>query len=259
MDLYYFFETQNLNDAIEELVYHGLENHCIIEDMESNTIQISGSSKRQLETIPLKYAKFLRIETYDPWEQQWELFAPNFFEGKSHINLNEYNGPNLEFVMIPGPGFGDLSHTTTRLCLELLCETNLKDKTIFDVGCGSGVLSIAASLLGAKSILSIDNDIEALQHCLKNFEINEIRNAQVINDIYSPRLIPDIYAINMTFNEHVEVIKALNLNSPEPIDLIVSGLLVSQKEDFLSLIPDSFRSVREIRSQDWISLKIANY
>ena len=72
------------------------------------------------------------------WDQQWELFAPQFKEGKAHIDLTDY-GVCKTLQLYPGPGFGDLSHPTTRLVLQLM-KPHLQQRLAIDIGCGSGIL-----------------------------------------------------------------------------------------------------------------------
>lgn len=106
------------------------------------------------------------------WKKQWELHAPNFLSGRAHVSLKEYGGPDKTFVMAPGPGFGDLSHPTTRLMLTLMPKhiTN----PVIDVGCGSGVLSFAAKLSGAPSVQGIDIDLDAIAHAKENASLNNL-------------------------------------------------------------------------------------
>lgn len=102
------------------------------------------------------------------WNEQWALHAPTFKNGFAHVTLK--NGKS--FRMKPGPGFGDLSHPTTRLILEMLPEKI--EGTVIDVGCGSGVLSLAAKLLGADRVIGIDIDEEAIQHATENAALNHL-------------------------------------------------------------------------------------
>ena len=73
--------------------------------------------------------------------------------------------------MKPGPGFGDLSHPTTNLMLKLM-PNYVKGKDVIDIGCGSGVLSIAAYLMGARSVRGIDICPEAVTHAQENAQLN---------------------------------------------------------------------------------------
>lgn len=100
------------------------------------------------------------------WNEQWALHAPTFKNGFAYVSLK--NGKS--FRMKPGPGFGDLSHPTTRLMLEMLPETI--EGTVLDIGCGSGVLSLAAKFLGAGRVIGIDIDDEAIAHAKENGKLN---------------------------------------------------------------------------------------
>jgi ribosomal protein L11 methyltransferase len=76
----------------------------------------------------------------------------------------------------PGMAFGTGTHPTTQLCLELmeLSAVNRPLSTVIDVGCGSGILSIAALKLGASQVLGVDIDIESVKNSRENADVNEI-------------------------------------------------------------------------------------
>ena len=105
------------------------------------------------------------------WEQQWALFAENFHNGMAHIDLSRY-GVNATLKLKPGPGFGDLSHPTTALMLELI-QGRVQQKNVLDIGSGSGILTLAAAYLGAKQTYGIDIDPEAIEHARLNAELNQ--------------------------------------------------------------------------------------
>jgi ribosomal protein L11 methyltransferase len=76
-------------------------------------------------------------------------------------------------VIDPGRAFGTGSHPTTRLCLELLLE--LEPGSLLDIGCGSGVLSIAAAKLGFDPVIAIDRDSAAVEAAHANARVNGVR------------------------------------------------------------------------------------
>ena len=112
------------------------------------------------------------------WEKQWELFAPNFKNGKAHIDLTPYGCPEI-LQLYPGPGFGDLSHPTTRIVLELM-QPYIQNHAVLDIGCGSGILSLAAAAMGASEVYGYDIDPEAVEHAKKNATLytNNLKNRE---------------------------------------------------------------------------------
>jgi len=124
------------------------------------------------------------------WNEQWELHAPNFEKGFATVFLKDYGGPNLSFKMEPGPGFGDLSHPTTKIMLKLMPKKIETD--VIDVGCGSGVLSLSAKLLGAPQVFGIDIDKEAIEHAKANAKLNQLDctySRQITKKISSPLIL----------------------------------------------------------------------
>ncbi len=84
-------------------------------------------------------------------------------------------GPgDLELVLDPGQAFGTGDHPTTRMCLELLEDAALDARTVLDLGCGSGILGIAACKLGAKHVLGVDVDPLSVEVAKENATANGV-------------------------------------------------------------------------------------
>ena len=180
------------------------------------------------------------------WEKQWELHAPNFNNGFAYIKLDEYGGPNKSFIMKSGPGFGDLSHPTTRLMMRIMPK-NISFPVI-DLGCGCGVLSIAAKLRGAKYVLGIDNDASALEHAKLNAHLNNLKItfSKSINYFSSYPLI----LMNMISSEQKIAWNALP--AFQNYTLILSGIPLEEKFSI-----DKYGTLIEKYELDgWLGFKI---
>lgn len=80
----------------------------------------------------------------------------------------------LNVFLAPGLAFGTGMHPSTALCLEWLAATDLRGQSVIDYGCGSGVLAVAAARLGARKVVAVDNDPQALKATTANAERNEV-------------------------------------------------------------------------------------
>jgi ribosomal protein L11 methyltransferase len=178
------------------------------------------------------------------WEQQWSLFAPNFRDGKAHIDLG---GPILR--LIPGAGFGDLSHPTTQMMIELL-KKHSAGHSIVDIGTGSGILSLAALLLGSPTALGLDIDLEALAHARENARLNGLQE-RFSAALSLPKSLPQsIFLMNMILPEQKEISPA-KWNRFAKL-WIVSGILVEQREQYLELAKLwKWTPLEEVRKGEW--------
>ena len=123
-----------------------------------------------------------KLEEED-WENNWKKYFKPFSVGKNLVvkpTWEKYeNGGNKTVIEIdPSSSFGTGSHTTTRLCLEKIEETlencEKDEKEILDMGCGSGILGIAAIKLGAKHVRAVDIDENSARIAKENFQVNGI-------------------------------------------------------------------------------------
>jgi ribosomal protein L11 methyltransferase len=123
--------------------------------------------------------KLEQLEDKD-WEREWmDNFHPMKFGERLWIcpSWRDVPDPDAVNVMLdPGLAFGTGTHPTTALCLTWLDGLDLVGKTVVDFGCGSGILSLAALKLGAKKVIGIDIDPQALQASKANAERNGIED-----------------------------------------------------------------------------------
>jgi ribosomal protein L11 methyltransferase len=114
------------------------------------------------------------------WMEAWKQYYKPILIGQRVLILPawmESPDPNRIAIKIdPGMAFGTGTHPTTQLCLELMEKVFIEDETskVIDVGCGSGILSIAAIKLGATKVLGVDIDEESVKNSRENADTNEV-------------------------------------------------------------------------------------
>lgn len=114
------------------------------------------------------------------WKDNWKQYFKPFYVTE-HIGIKptwetweESKEGDLVLSIDPGTAFGTGSHETTRLCIQSLSEREIAGKNVLDVGCGSGILSIAALKLGAAYAFLADIDPEAVRVAAENMKVNEL-------------------------------------------------------------------------------------
>lgn len=117
------------------------------------------------------------------WNEQWEKqYEPVTIDGRCLIRApfhEPQEGYPLEIVIEPKMSFGTAHHETTALMIGFLLDQELPGKNVLDMGCGTGILAILASKLGANQVLAIDNDEWAWRNSRENMEINKVSNIEV--------------------------------------------------------------------------------
>jgi ribosomal protein L11 methyltransferase len=178
------------------------------------------------------------------WEEQWALFAKNFKEGKAHIKVGEKT-----LLLLPGPGFGDLSHPTTALMMKMM-KKHVPHESVIDIGTGSGILALASLLLKAKSAIGIDIDEEALKHARKNRKLNHLK---ALFTKKLPQKLPqkNILLMNMILPEQRQF--APQRLNPLAKLWIVSGILFTQKGAYLAQAKEwGWSLVSQHKQGEWV-------
>ncbi|MBS4022028.1 MAG: 50S ribosomal protein L11 methyltransferase [Dethiobacter sp.] len=140
----------------------------------------------------------------EAWKQYWQptavgeklLIVPSWHEAPSD--------PRLTLLLDPGPAFGTGTHESTRLCLELLEGQIRNSDSMLDIGCGSGILALAARLLGARAVWGVDRDEAAVRFSRENAVLNGLDAVTFmeadLNSASCWRILPkvDLVAANLT-------------------------------------------------------------
>lgn len=147
-----------------------------------------GALDKLIEQLPepFKFSfEFKKIATQN-WNAVWEKnYTPVLIANSVFIRapFHEKNGHvEYEIIIEPKMSFGTAHHPTTAQIVQLMISQNFKDKEVLDMGCGTSVLAILASMLGAKHIDAVDNDEWAYNNSIENVERNSISNISVYHD-----------------------------------------------------------------------------
>ncbi|MFM2484881.1 50S ribosomal protein L11 methyltransferase [Celerinatantimonas yamalensis] len=191
----------------------------------------------------LKDAQLINAHNYrfDPledkdWEREWmKNFKPMRFGERlwicpSWLPIPEPDAVNV--MLDPGLAFGTGTHPTTALCLEWLEGLDLRNKTVVDFGCGSGILAIAALKLGAKRVVGIDIDPQALQASHDNAQRNHVDDKL---ELYLPQNQPsdfkaDVVVANILAGPLKELCDVICGYVDDNGSLALSGILNEQSE-----------------------------
>lgn len=190
------------------------------------------------------------------WQSQWALHGHDYHDGFVHLDLADFGGTSHILKLLPGPGFGDLSHPTTRLVLHLLTHY-LKEQVVIDIGCGSGILTLAALALGASYAYGIDIDSEALEHAYQNACLNHVEQKCVFclpPEFTWKHSTPSLILMNMIRSEQEIAWKSLpSLHSQKSLCL-TSGIRQEERDIYLAQTSAWGWSLeKEIQEGEWLT------
>jgi len=196
------------------------------------------------------------------WKKYWapELVGNHLLILPCWMNLNEKFKDKKIIKIDPGAAFGTGSHPSTYLCLEKMENSFFSDKKILDIGSGSGILSVAARLLGAKEVYAVDNDYLAVNSTKSNFQLNfgDLNNLNTYLGSFDEVILKnqltqfDFVLCNIL----AEVIKGMIPNIYKCLRnngaIIFSGILNSQKDEIIKILIQNDLKLLDVSTRkDW--------
>lgn len=195
-------------------------------------------------------------------EQNWvqltqSQFDPIRISDRLWIVPSWHEVPNpkaINLILDPGMAFGTGSHPTTRLCLEWLERNTVAGDSLLDYGCGSGILAIAASRLGAGKVLGVDIDPQAVAAARANAERNEV--SVQFDDSRQPVAGEfDIVVANILANPLKALAPALASHVRPGGRLALSGILAEQAEELMEIYSPYFAMAIADTREGWVCLE----
>jgi ribosomal protein L11 methyltransferase len=196
------------------------------------------------------------------WANEWKKYykptkVGNRFIIKPLWEKYEAKGDEIILQMDPGMAFGTGTHETTRLCLEAIEDYMKKDTRVFDIGTGSGILAIGASLLGAKDVVGVDLDTVAVDSAKENVKYNHLENVEILHgnlmdvvngtaDIIVANIIAEVILILID-----DVKKMINRSGV----FISSGIIKEKEKMVTDALHEKGFSIKEVRREgEWVCI-----
>ncbi|MDR0984451.1 MAG: 50S ribosomal protein L11 methyltransferase [Ruminococcus sp.] len=210
------------------------------------------------------------------WANNWKQYFKPFEVGRRLIikpsweEITPIDSKKVILEIDPASSFGTGQHHTTKMCLEVLdnvlSENNASEMNILDLGCGSGILGIAAILLGAKTVTAVDIQENSIKIAKENFDKNRIPRMKFScicgNVIETPNLISgkfDIIIANIVADVLIGMSDFFPIKLKENGILIVSGIIENRLDDVKNAMKNNFKLEKEHNSDDWYCLEFKKY
>ena len=196
------------------------------------------------------------------WVREWmDHFKPMKFGRRLWICPSWCKTPDPDAVNLmldPGLAFGTGTHPTTAMCLEFLDGEPLEGKHVIDFGCGSGILAIAALLLGAKSALGLDIDPQAIKASGENAERNGVPDRLSLRltggEAPEENEKADVLVANILAGPLTELAPDIEKLVKKGGHLALSGILAKQADDVRAVYSQWFEMDEPLIREDWCRL-----
>jgi ribosomal protein L11 methyltransferase len=218
----------------------------------------------------------LRVETKvlndEDWANNWKKYFKPFEVADKIVikpSWEDYKDSAQGKIILeidPGMSFGTGQHHTTRLCIEQIIKYINKDMEVLDLGCGSGILSIAALLLGAQKCVGVDIDENAVRIAKENAELNNIYEDKFnvyCGDVTEDNALQNKIGYNkydmIEVNIIAQIIMGMSHTFPKFLKkgglVIASGIITKYMQDVIDNFENlGFEIIETNQSEEWVSI-----
>lgn len=263
---------QPLSDIlISELAELGYEGFCeTAEGFDAYIPASSAISEAAVKALTSTYAnlgtiscKLFHIPAQN-WNAQWEADYPLVKVDNLCAVRAPFHPPQtdveLDILVSPKMSFGTGHHATTWLMLAFLLKTDVRQKRVLDMGCGTGVLGIAAALRGANEVLGIDIEEVAVQNTLENAALNNVKLVVKKGGVDEIEGGPfDLILANINKNVLIADLAGYKAALAEQGVLLLSGFFSSDAADLKAVASHHGLVFKEIQTKDgWAAIQFGN-
>lgn len=219
------------------------------------------SARLDAENIP--YELSTGVSRQEDWINNWKkYFRPMPVGRKLYIHPAWIDEPSpagrAVLTLEPGTSFGSGTHETTRLVLETMEDLITPDTRVLDVGCGSGILSVSAMLLGAKRAVGVDIDPLAVKTAEGNADLNGLRDKDIsyvcgdLTEKTSGKF--DLILANITADAIIRLVGGISAFMEDGAVCVVSGIIEKRAPDVIGAIEaNGFRVTSQRELNGWVS------
>jgi len=245
-------------DTFEELAF-GFKAYIPSADFDQEKLDEQLEAFREMFTFSYE----ITLIPQKNWNEVWESnFEPLTIADKIFVRAT-FHEPRPEFpfeiVIDPKMAFGTGHHQTTSMMLELALENDFADKNMLDMGCGTGILAIMVSKLGAKSVTAIDYDPVCYESTIENAQLNHIDN--IIALCGSKETIPDeqfdVILANINRNILLDQMQRYSLALKPGGEIYFSGFYESPDLEIITNEANKYglKYISHKKDKDWVAAK----
>ncbi len=249
-------------DYVDEKLMRSLTGKAVVSgffsvDFSAAEIERGLASLKENSVFPVGSLEVssVKIDSAD-WENEWRKYYNPINLGKVVVVPAWQKAPDgaaYPVYIEPGMAFGTGNHETTSMCIELMQDLELKDKTVLDMGCGSGILGIAAAVLGAGAVVLSDIDPQAAEASAYNAELNKVSDKCkiILGDLNTDSCKADLVIANITADVLLRLRDQMNdLLKPDGA-VIISGIINSRGGEIESAYRKLFRIESKLCRGEW--------
>jgi len=275
----YIEDYSNLEDDVQKIAHIDLIDedllnkdreksiiHIYLEPQENPNEAIS-FLKERLNSEKIKHEILISVCDVEKYINNWKKYFKPLKVGKKilicptweNLNFNKDIENRKILKLDPGLAFGTGSHETTKLCLEMLENEIGEESRVLDLGCGSGILSIASLILGAKKATGVDIDELAAKTALENAKLNDVESKFEVKIGDLDENVTgeyDLVVANIVADVLIRLNEKVSAYLVSGGIYIMSGIIDTREQDVIESISEDFELLERKFNNGWIALKL---